>query len=288
MADMIPEDDGKELDPKELKKAEKARKKEEKALRKKEKKEAKEQAAKEAEEAAEAQESTGGKIVIVLVTIVIIAIWIGIFGLLIKWDVGGFGSSVLYPVLKDVPYVNRILPEVEGDKKNDPYAYSSMAEAVKKIKELEKQLEKAKKASGSDDDTIAKLEDEVARLQVFEKQQADFEKVKAKFYEEVVFGDKAPDINEYKAYYESIDAKNAEQLYKQVIAQIQEDEDVADYVKAYSDMKPKAAAGIMEKMTDNLPLVAKILKNMKAGARGDILAAMDAEVAAKVTKLMEP
>jgi len=288
MADMLPEEDDKELDPKEVKKAEKARKKEEKALRKKEKKEAKEAAAKEAEEAENQQESAGGKIVIVLVTIVIIAIWLGIFALLIKWDVGGFGSSVLYPVLKDVPYVNKILPEVEGDKENDPYAYSSIEEAVKRIKQLEKQLEKAKKASGTDDDTISKLEDEVARLQVFEKNQTEFEKTKAKFYEEVVFGDKAPDIKEYKAYYESIDPKNAEQLYKQVIAQIQDDEDVADYVKAYSEMKPKAAAGIMEKMTDNLPLVAKILKNMKAGARGDILAAMDAETAAKVTKLMEP
>ncbi|MBE5906250.1 MAG: hypothetical protein E7277_05565 [Lachnospiraceae bacterium] len=283
---MIPEEDEKELDPKELKKAEKARKKEEKELKKKEKKEAKE-AAENGEE--EQKDTVGGKIVIVLVTILIIAIWFGIFGLLIKWDVGGFGSSVLYPVLKDVPYVNKILPEVdEPAKKNDPYAYSSIEEAVEQIKKLEKQLEKAKKTSGSNDETISDLQDEVARLQVFEKQQADFEKQKSKFYEEVVFGDSAPDINEYKAYYESIDPENAEQLYKQVISQIQQDEDVADYVKAYSNMKPAAAAQIMEKMTDNLPLCAKILKNMKAAARGDILAAMDAEIAAKLTKLMEP
>jgi flagellar motility protein MotE (MotC chaperone) len=286
MADMIPEEDEKELDPKELKKAEKARKKEEKELKKKEKKEAKE-AAENGEE--EQKDTVGGKIVIVLVTILIIAIWFGIFGLLIKWDVGGFGSSVLYPVLKDVPYVNKILPEVdEPAKKNDPYAYSSIEEAVEQIKKLEKQLEKAKYTSGSNDETISDLQDEVARLQVFEKQQADFEKQKSKFYEEVVFGDSAPDINEYKAYYESIDPENAEQLYKQVISQIQQDEDVADYVKAYSNMKPAAAAQIMEKMTDNLPLCAKILKNMKAAARGDILAAMDAEIAAKLTKLMEP
>ncbi|SFP91040.1 hypothetical protein SAMN02910358_00036 [Lachnospiraceae bacterium XBB1006] len=286
MADMIPEDDEKELDPKELKKAEKARKKEEKALKKKEKKEAKEAAEGEAEEQ---PESVGGKIVIVFVTILIVAIWLGIFALLIKWDVGGFGSSVLYPVLKDVPYVNKILPEVKDEaKEDDPYGYASVDEAVEQIKKLEKQLEKAKKSSGNSNETISDLKDEVARLQVFEKQQADFEKQKSKFYEEVVFGDSAPDIKEYKAYYESIDPENAEQLYKQVISQIQKDEDVADYVKAYSDMKPAAAAGIMENMTDNLPLCAKILKNMKAGARGDILAAMNAEVAAKLTKLMEP
>ena len=69
---------------------------------------------------------------------------------------------------------------------------------------------------------------------------------------------------------------------------MQEDEEVADYVKAYSEMKPKAAASIMESMTDDLELVAKILSNMKADKRGDILAAMSPDVAASVTKLMEP
>ena len=277
MADMM--DEEKELDPKELKKAEKARKKEEKALKKKQKAQ---------ESLEEEEEASGGKAVIAIVTILIIAIWLVIFGLLIKWDIGGFGSSVLYPVLKDVPYVNKILPEVHNPSKKDPYAFDSMKDAVKRIKELEMELEAQKESSGSSGDTIASLQDEVARLKIYEKQQADFEKTRTKFYEEVVFGDKAPDIKQYKEYYESINPENAEQLYKQVVSQMQEDEEIADYIKAYSEMKPKAAAAIMEKMTDDLKLVAKILSGMKADARGDILAAMSPDVAASVTKLMEP
>ena len=31
--------------------------------------------------------------------------------MLIKLDVGGFGSGVLAPVIKDVPYLNKILPD---------------------------------------------------------------------------------------------------------------------------------------------------------------------------------
>ena len=277
MADMM--DEEKELDPKELKKAETARKKEEQALKKTQK----------AQESLEdEEEASGGKAVIAIVTILIIAIWLVIFGLLIKWDIGGFGSSVLYPVLKDVPYVNKILPEVHNPSKKDPYAFDSMKDAVKRIKELEMELEAQKESSGSSGDTIASLQDEVARLKIYEKQQADFEKTRTKFYEEVVFGDKAPDIKQYKEYYESINPENAEQLYKQVVSQMQEDEEIADYIKAYSEMKPKAAAAIMEKMTDDLKLVAKILSGMKADARGDILAAMSPDVAASVTKLMEP
>ena len=53
-------------------------------------------------------------------------------------------------------------------------------------------------------------------------------------------------------------------------------------------MKPKQAAGIFEQMTNNLDLVARILKEMDTEARGDILGVMDPEIAAKLTKIMEP
>ena len=51
----------------------------------------------------------GGTLWTIIVAVVIIAIWLVIFGLLIKLDVGGFGSTVLRPILKDVPVINRIL-----------------------------------------------------------------------------------------------------------------------------------------------------------------------------------
>lgn len=54
------------------------------------------------------EESMGSKLVTALIVIVIVAIWLLIFGVLIKLDVGNFGSSVLTPVLKDVPVLNWI------------------------------------------------------------------------------------------------------------------------------------------------------------------------------------
>ena len=66
------------------------------------------------------------------------------------------------------------------------------------------------------------------------------------------------------------------------------DSQVSDYATTYAEMKPKQAAAIMEKMTDNLQLVVKILQNMDTDPRSKILGAMDAEVAARVTKMMEP
>mgnify|MGYP001084917602 FL=1 len=59
------------------------------------------------------EESAGSKLLTFLIVLFIVIIWLVIFGVLIKFDVGNFGSEVLHPVLKDVPLVNRILPEVE-------------------------------------------------------------------------------------------------------------------------------------------------------------------------------
>lgn len=276
------------MDKKAAKKAEKARRKEEKRNRKLAKKEAKKNGTADEFE----EESGGGKAAVVFVTLMIIVIWIAILAVLIHFDVGGFGSTVMQPILKDVPYVNKILPKTEEEetktKEDSKYPYKTVDEAVAYIKELEKELADAKESNSENDAYVADLEAQAAQWKEYKDNEQKFEEEKAKFYKEVVFSDQAPDINEYKKYYESIDPQNAENLYKQVVEQQEKDDDMSDYVKAYSQMKSKQAAAIFDTMTDNLELVAKILSAMKADARGDILGNMKTDTAAKVTKLMEP
>lgn len=264
---------------------------------KKAEKEQRLQAKKMAEERANASdleqedESVGSKIAVFFVTLIIILIWLAIIVLLIKWDVGGFGSTVLGPVLKNVPYVNRILPDEvlqEESTENSAYAFDSIEDAVDKIKELEIQLAEAQNASSSEAQYISDLEAQASELARYKQEEAEFEAEKEKFYEEVVFSDAAPDIEEYRAYYESIDPANAEMIYRQVMEQTEEEEEIEEYVKTYSSMKPKEAAAIFDTMTNNLQLVADILMNMDAQSRADILGKMNSETAAKVTKIMEP
>ena len=149
-------------------------------------------------------------------------------------------------------------------------------------------MDEAKGQNKKDSKTIDDLKAQIEDLSTYKEDEAAFEKEKQKFYEEVVFSDEAPDINEYKTYYESIDPENAEVLYKQVVEQITYDEQVQDYVKTYSNMKPKEAAAIFDTMTDDLGLVADILMNMGAQQRADILGKMNATTAAKLTQIMEP
>jgi flagellar motility protein MotE (MotC chaperone) len=128
----------------------------------------------------------------------------------------------------------------------------------------------------------------VLRLQEFEQKQAEFQRIQTEFLEEVVYSEKGPGPEEYKKFYEAANPASWEYVYRQVVTQLEEDQKFQDYAKAYAEMKPKEVAGVFEEMTDNLDLVAKILNAMSVEDRAKILGAMDAGVAAKLTKMMDP
>lgn len=273
-----------------LKAEKKKLKNEQKEQRKAAKLRAKEIASQEAELMDEEEGNNGS---VFMVTFVIVLIWIAILCLVVKLDLGGFGSNVLTPVLKNVPVLNLILPkssEVEvTEEESEAYGgYSSLQEAVDYIKELELELERAKSAGTDSSDEVEQLKAEVERLKTFEDSQVEFQRIKTQFYEEVVYADKGPGIEEYKKYYESMDPATAEYLYKQVVTQVEESDEVKNYAQAYSEMKPKEAAKIFEAMTDNLDLAARILNVMEPADRGKILGVMNADIAAKLTKIMDP
>lgn len=224
-------------------------------------------------------------------TVFIVIVWLAVIAVIIKLDIGGFGSNVLTPVLKDVPVLNKILPGVNLTETNNPDAYggySNLGDAVDQIRLLEAELEKAYSTNKFQEEQIDDLTAEVIRLQEFEKMQVDFQRIKTEFYEEVVYSEKGPGAEEYKKYFEEMDPTTAEFLYRQVVVQLEESEKVKEYAATYTQMKPKEAAGIFESMTDNLDLVAKILMTMNSQQRGEIMGQMDPEIAAKLTKIMDP
>lgn len=235
------------------------------------------------------EEKSGSKVVTVIIALLIVFIWLAVFALLIKLDVGGFGSGILRPLLKDVPIVNLILPAGTDEElaEEENYEYTNLKEANEKIKELQLKLDANANEQYANSDYVADLKKEIERLQKFEDEQKEFRKRVKEFNREVVFGDKAPDITEYQKYYEGIDAQNAAQLYQMVIEQLQADQKVIDMADRYAKMDPASAAKVLELMTaGDLQLVCDILAQMKPNVSSQILAEMDTATAAKITKCM--
>ena len=272
-----------------LKEEKKQFKQEQKAQRK----EARRRAAEIAKQEEDLGEDGGGGLVTLFATILIVVLWLTVACVIVKMDIGGFGSSVLSPILKDVPVLNKILPgtsspSVDGEETEEGYGgYTNLKEAVDYIRQLELELERAQTASNSKDADLESLKAEVLRLQEFEQKQVEFQRIKNEFYQEVVYSEKGPGLDAYLKYYESMDPTTAETLAKQVMLQQQESSQFQDYAKTFAAMKPKAAATSLEELND-LNLAARVLNALTAEERAAILNVMNSEMVAKVMKMMNP
>ena len=273
--------------------SERQRLKEEKKRLKAEQKAQRKEAKQKAREISEQEEELDGEpggLPVFLVTALIVAVCIAILCVLIKLDVGGVGSNVLKPLLKNVPVVNKILPgERRPEEEEDEYsAYSDVKDAVDQIRQLEQELQAAQEQNLAYASEISDLKEENSRLKNFEDDQLEFERLKDQFYEEVVYAEKGPGVEEYQKYYEAMDPAMAEYLYQQTIQETAANKELSDYVATYSSMKAKEAAAVFDTMTSDLDLVAKILGAMSADDRAKILEQMNEENAARLTKMMDP
>jgi hypothetical protein len=56
-------------------------------------------------------EPKGSGFSVFLVALLLVLIWLGIAALVIKMDIGGVGTNIAAPILKDIPVVKYILPK---------------------------------------------------------------------------------------------------------------------------------------------------------------------------------
>lgn len=232
----------------------------------------------------------GGKGVGILIAVLIITTWLSVMCLLIKCDVGGFGSHVLRPVFKDVPVINKILPDASDEEVaiESDYPYDTLEDALAQIAVMDASIGSKDAEISELNDKISELQSEVDRLSVIAQDQEDFEEQKKKFYDEIVYGESAPDTDTYKEWYNELDAEAAENIYREILESEQVDDKIKDMAASYEKMDAKEAASILSTMGNDLDTVALILNNMSTESRGKILAEMEPEFAAAVTKKLLP
>ena len=244
----------------------------------------------------EEQSRQGGSGKGILLAVILVLLFLILLLVAIRMDVGGFGSKVLRPMLKDVPLVRVILPPESDEEAAKRTGYHSLSQAVARIDELEEQIETLKEqqntaaqdtaASADASSAQAKIDEltqQVAALKVYEDNQKTFESTKEQFYKEVVYNDKV-DLDSYTKWYESMDADTAAKLYKEAVQTQAVSDKEKELADSYSKMKPEEAASILNTMTGDVDTVAAILSAMNARYRGEIMGKMDPAFAAKITK----
>ena len=241
-------------------------------------------------EAVDGEEKGGSKLLSAIIVMLIILVWLVILCLLVKFDVGNFGSKVLRPVLKDVPVINKILPSASEDELvgESDYNYSTLSQALARIKELETENVNYATQVEELNTTVSDQSSEIERLKVFEDNQTAFQQSKDNFYNEIVYGENAPSADTYIEWYNQIDQESAERIYSEIMENKKANSEITELAKSYAAMKPAQAADILEKMDNDLDTVASILNSMSAEDRGDILGSMNAQFAASVTKKLLP
>ena len=236
------------------------------------------------------EEKAGSKLLSAVIVFLIVVVWLAAMIILIKLDVGHFGSQVLRPVLKDVPVINLILPAASDEEAaaESDLPYKTLADALDRLEELETiNKENEARIQGLQEEVTEK-DNEIARLKVFEEDQTAFNEQKNEFYNEVVYGNSAPDADTYIKWYESIDAEAAEEIYRQVIADKEASGEIKELANAYAEMDPASAAEVLQKMSGNLDTVAKIMDNMSSSDKAEILQELDQDFAANITKKLMP
>lgn len=201
--------------------------------------------------------TTGGKIICVLVLLGILALLcVGFIGM-VKLNVGGFASDILAPAIDDVPVIRSILP----------------AEYQKKTaKEILAEQQAATEAAKLESESAVS---EAAASEAAARQQAESQAAAASESESIAASEAAAS--------EAAASETAASEQK-----ASEEAALEDYVKTYSEMKPKSAAQVLDNMMpDQSDLVVKILSNMAADQRAAIISNMSVANASQVTILME-
>ena len=236
----------------------------------------------------EKEERGGGKILTVLIIFLIVLIWLAILALLIKFDVGGLGSEVLRPVLKDVPVINRILPDVSEEQEayENAYPFDSLAESLEYIKKLELEADKLREENEDYASRQAEMQKEIDSLRHYEEEQEAFAKLREAFDREVVYNDKAPSTDEYMKWYEAMYPNNAAKIYEELMAKKIRETSIQEQADYLAGIKAGEAADILSEMPSDIDLICKLLSCMKKSIVSDILAEMEPLFAARIVNRM--
>lgn len=240
------------------------------------------------------------ELIAVITALAIIAgVIFGVSYLVVRNNVGGI--AVRYKDnIKSIPLLSMALPKPADP--DDPKnltdeeirkKYTDMKkqrdELSKKVNELNKKTAEIDKYKSNEDKVNAAAEkikkDAEAKVAQVQKDKAQLASDMDKFNQMVA----AADTEGFRNFYEKFDKETSQKIYSEIIKNENADKEAIKFAKLYEGMDPSAAGKIFEQMGETkIGLIVETLKNMKKESSAEVLAAMDAAFASKVSaKLRE-
>ena len=203
------------------------------------------------------------KAVCVLVFLLVLAALMGTFTGMVKADVGGVASNLLAPAIGNVPVLKNILPK--DLQAADP---AQTADTVDSTQTADTQSA-ADPTQTADTQNAAGVADLTQTAGTVDPTQSAAG----------TQGTSTTDPTQTAGTQNAAGTSTTDPTQQDTEAAA-----LADYVKTYSDMKPKDAASVFDgMMPDQMKLVVKILKNMSADQRSAILSKMNVQNASDIT-----
>jgi len=231
----------------------------------------------------EEKKGTLSKVVILLIMIFVIMGIIAIF----YFNVGDVKGKVVNPTLKKIPIINNLVNIKEEVK--EEFEDDSREDLIIKVKNLNEQLESNQKKIDELNIQSNNYLVEIERLKKFEDEYKSFLKDKEEFDKYIATSDKSPSKEAFVDYYNEIYPKNADKIYREVILEIADNENLKKYTDTYQQMDSINAAAILTELSvTDMELVITILNNVDSNKRSEILGGMSAKIASRITKRMAP
>lgn len=240
----------------------------------------------------------------VLLLLALITLFLGILTGMIKADVGGFGSGILAPVIGNVNGLNKILPakSLSSSVAKDPSANTGKSSSIADSSSATdspvittKPTAKGAKAAASSQTAVkakaaagtkaGKNNQTTSNLQTNAGSQTGTVTQNATGVQAAA-GAQTPAVSQAGSVTQNAAGSQTNAAAQTADAQAAEKAKLSDFVDTYSKMDAKSAASILGNMTGDLHLVAKILTNMRASKRADIMANLNVNIASKLTVLM--
>lgn len=218
------------------------------------------------------------KAVCVLVFLLVLAALMGTFTGMVKADVGGVASNLLAPAIGNVPVLKNILPKdlQAADPAQTADTVDSTQTADTQSAADPTQTADMQNAAGTVDSTQTADTQNAAGVADLTQTAGTVDPTQGAAGTQ---GTSTTDPTQTAGTQNAAGTSTTDPTQQDTEAAA-----LADYVKTYSDMKPKDAASVFDgMMPDQMKLVVKILKNMSADQRSAILSKMNVQNASDIT-----